>query len=258
MDSILTFWNWKIKPKSSHRKKTSIIQRTHSINRRLLNATPAFRYQSTHIILRPLETSWLLGNTGLILVNAPFFAPNEDILHVLTCQHQSANEKRESLLQELKVWLQSANTAPDITSSLISGIRSWFRDPFGDDEPLHNTSDEATFTALSIQLDIGWFALFCGYVTKPVITCQHEFYQSIGSRKHGTSWGRQLSSELWNLTRAIWMHRNLALHETSSIHELSGLENLHLAITAEYNLGLGFLPMPYSPFFYSTLPSFLT
>ena len=54
------------------------------------------------------------------------------------------------------------------------------------------------------------------------------------------------------------MHRNLALHETSSIHELSGLENLHLAITAEYNLGLGFLPMPYSPFFYSTLPSLLS
>ena len=34
-------------------KKTSIIQRTHSINRRLLNATPAFRYQSTLIKLDP-------------------------------------------------------------------------------------------------------------------------------------------------------------------------------------------------------------
>ena len=35
----------------SPKQKTSIIQRTHSVNRRFLNATPAFRYQSTLILI---------------------------------------------------------------------------------------------------------------------------------------------------------------------------------------------------------------
>ena len=182
---------------------------------------------------------------------------NEDVLHVLvTCQHHSASEKRESLLQELKVWLQSVKTDPDITTLIISGLRSCFLDPFGDEPLLHHTSDATTtFAALTRQLDIGWFAFMCGYITTPLIKCQHSYYRSIDSLKHGTtSWGCQLSSKLWNLTRSIWIHRNSVLHDTSTIHELSGLATLRLSITAEYNCGCGDLPMPYSPFFYSTLP----
>ena len=112
-----------------------------------------------------------------------------------------------------------------------------------------------------LQLDIGWFAIMCGYVTTALMKCQHHaYYRYIDSRKHGKSWGRQLSSKLWNLTRSIWIHRNSVMHETSTIHELSGLTaTLCLSITAEYNMGRGDLPMPYSPFFYySTLPFLLS
>ena len=35
-------------------------------------------------------------------------------------------------------------------------LRSWFRDPYGD-EPLHYCPNPSTFRALTSQLDLGWF-----------------------------------------------------------------------------------------------------
>ena len=125
----------------------------------------------------------------------------------------------------------------------------------GDEDDCIILLTTTTFAALTRQLDIGWFLAFmCRYITTPLIKCQHHsYYRSIDSHKHGISYDHQLSSKLLNLTQSIWIHRNSVLHETSTIHELSGLATLRLSITAEYNLGRGYLPMPYSPFFYSTL-----
>ena len=47
---------------------------------------------------------------------------------------------RETQLKELQLWLRSRNTDPSILSSLIKGIRFWFRDPYGD-EPNHHCPD---------------------------------------------------------------------------------------------------------------------
>ena len=91
-------------------------------------------------------------------------APEEDIMHVMTCRSTSASELRETQLQELQIWLRSRNTDPSITSFLITGLRSWFRDPYGD-EPLYSCPHPRTFRALTQQLELGWFALLCGYIT---------------------------------------------------------------------------------------------
>lgn len=160
---------------------------------------------------------------------------------LLTCQHHSSSDKRESLLQELKVWLQSVKTDQDITAFVIGGLRSCFLNPFCD-EPLNHTSEATTYYALTHQLDIAWFELLCRYVTTDdLIKYQQAHYQSIASGKHSTSWGRQLSSQLWNLTRSILIHRNSVLHETSPSHVLSGLDTLHLSITAGQSLRLALI-----------------
>ena len=205
----------------THRSLVERLSETLEVDMHVLDSTISWSTfskarKSSPLSLSVFVTKWISNTaaTGTVMVarqhrvhnNCPICnAPNEDILHVLTCPHRSASENRDTLLQEFKLWLQSANTSPDITSFLITGLRSWFLDPFGD-EPLHETDDASTFVSLLTQLDIGWFALLCGYVTKSLIQCQHSFYKSIESRKHGTSWGRQLSTKLWNLTRSIWMH----------------------------------------------------
>ena len=173
----------------------------------------------------------------------------EDILHMLTCPDPTASNMRETLLQDLKLWLVSSKTDPDVTRFLITGLRSWFVDPFGD-EPLHTTTDQTTFNALTEQLTIGWFNLLCGYITSDIVNIQHRYFQTISSRRHGASWATQLSHKLWTLTFSIWKFRNASLHETDTIHHVHGLTHLHQAIVSECALGQSDLPRPYAPFFY--------
>ena len=79
-------------------------------------------------------------------------------MHVMTCRSNSATELRETQLQEIQVWLRSRNTDLCITSFLMTGLRSWFCDPYGD-EPLCSCPHLRTFRALTQQLELGWFAL---------------------------------------------------------------------------------------------------
>ena len=177
-------------------------------------------------------------------------------MHVMTCRSISASELRETQLQELQVWLRSRNTDPSITSFLITGLRSWFHDPYGD-KPLYYCPHPRTFRALTQQLELGWFALLCGYITSDLSQAQHNYFRYTQWKKHGDTWAKQLSIKLWSITFNIWKHRNNVLHDTEAIHQLSGMEILKQSITAVYNLGQDELPMPYSPFFYQPLPLLL-
>ena len=208
-------------------------------------------------------TKWLSNTaaTGVIMKNrghrkhsnCPLCnAPEEDIMHVMTCRSTSASELRETQLQELQIWLRSRNTDPSITSFLITGLRSWFRDPYGD-EPLYSCPHPRTFRALTQQLELGWFALLCGYITSDLSQAQHNYFRYTQRKKHGNTWAKQLSIKLWSITFNIWKHRNHVLHDTDAVHQLSGMEILKQSITAEYNLGQDELPRPYSPFFYQPL-----
>jgi hypothetical protein len=181
---------------------------------------------------------------------------DEDILHMLTCRHHQASTTRETLLQDLKLWMITSRTDPDITRFILAGLRSWFLDPFGD-EPLHTSTDHTTFLALTEQLELGWFALLCGYLTHSLVTTQHRYFQSISSRRHGASWAKQLTQKLWNLSFSIWKSRNSCLHDTDTIHRLHGLTHLRRAIAAECALGQSDLPQPYAPFFYLPASSLL-
>lgn len=256
----------------THRSFVERLSETLEVPQQLLDASISWssfgkaRKQS-RISTAAFVTKWLSNTaaTGVIMVarkqrlcsNCPLCdQADEDVLHVLTCQSTSASEKRETLLQEFKVWLQSVKTDPDIVSYLVTGLRSWFKDPFGD-EPLHRTTSDRAFRAISTQLEIGWFALLCGYITTDLIQCQHFHYADISSKKHGSSWGKQLTIKLWDLTFALWKHRNASLHDTDAIDHLSGLDALKDAISTEHSLGQADLPMPYSPFFYLPLPSLL-
>ena len=122
------------------------------------------------------------------------------------------------------------------------------------DEPLHQCPNPSTFKALTTQLELGWFALLCRYITSDLSNAQHKYFRNTHRKKHdGNTWAKQLSIKLWAITFNLWKHRNQILHETDAVHALSGMNILHSSITAEYNLGQDELPMPYSPFFYQPL-----
>lgn len=172
-------------------------------------------------------------------------------MHVVTCRSPSALELRETQLQELQLRLRSRNTDPIITSFLITGIRSCFHC----DALFHqcHTGNPTTFRALKEELDIGWFALLCGYITSDFSHAQHRYFRTTHRKRHGYMLAKQLSIKQWALTFNVWKHRNQILHETDIVHSLSGMELLRSSITAKYNLGQDELPMPYSPLFYQPL-----
>ena len=183
--------------------------------------------------------------------------PEEDIMHhVMTCRSTSVSELRETQPQELQIWLRSRNTDPSITSFLITGLRSWFCNSFGE-EPLYCCPHPCIFRALTQQLELGWFAFLCRYITSDLSQAQHNYFCYTQRKKHGDIWAKQLSIKLWSITFNIWKHRNNVLHDTDAVHQLSGMEILKQSITAEYKLGQVELPMPYSPFFYQPLPLLL-
>jgi len=55
----------------------------------------------------------------------------EHLLHVLVCSADSAVDFRKPLLADFETWLLNKDTQPDIAEYLLTGLSSWFEDPFG-------------------------------------------------------------------------------------------------------------------------------
>ena len=118
------------------------------------------------------------------------------------------------------------------------------------------THDKVTDKAIRSQLKMGWYHFMCGLQTKEMVDLQQAYFIKMKSQKSGTRWAATVTTKMWNILIQIWQHRCAILHNTNAIHQLSGLEQLHTAIIAEYALGQGDLPGPYSSFFHTPL-SFL-
>ena len=56
---------------------------------------------------------------------------DEHLLHVLICSADAAVDFRQPLLTDLENWLIDEETHPDIADYLLTGLTSWFEDPFG-------------------------------------------------------------------------------------------------------------------------------
>ena len=183
-------------------------------------------------------------------------APNEDLLHILTCPHPESKIFRNLQLEELQQWLQSEMTHPDISDFIISGLRSWFEDPEGY-EPFHHFSTHALYDALQDQLQFSWFAALCGYISSSISSQQHQYFKSQQSRKSGNRWTIKLIHKLWTILHNIWKFRNDQLHQDSTISQLSGIDHLKTAIIQEHTLGRGNLPQVYASYFTTSIDALL-
>jgi len=87
-------------------------------------------------------SKWLSGDTatGLVMkrkkqclhAHCPLCGEDDDHhLHVLICPDATAVDFRIPLLTELETWFIDKDTYPDIAEYLMTGLTSWFEDPFG-------------------------------------------------------------------------------------------------------------------------------
>ena len=91
----------------------------------------------------------------------------------------------------------------------------------------------------------------------PLVKDQELFYLESGSKRSALRWVSTISTQLWNITYQLWMHRNDVLHASSRIHILSGLVHLQNSICSEFSTGLQHLPSTYSRYFSIPLPLLL-
>ena len=185
--------------------------------------------------------------------------PNEDQTHILTCSNSNLDSLRCDLLSNIKTWMESAKTSPYITNFIYNGIHTWFQNPL---QPNHLHIDPCTSEHIQrgilSQQSIGWFNTLCGFFNNDFINIQSSHYTSINSKQSATIWAAKLISKLWNLLQSIWIHRNIKLHRTNSIHLLSGLPHLKQSIIQEHQLGPLGLPTIYSSYFYQPLQKLLS
>ena len=214
-------------------------------------------------------SKWLSGDTatGLVMkrrkqrlhAHCPICGEDDEhLLHVLICPDTTSVDFRKPLLTELETWLIEEDTHPDITEYLMTGLTSWFDDPFGT-EPTIRSNVCSIRQAASLQSqEIGWYAFLCGFIVEPLVTCQQSHYSSTQSRRRGERWAIRLIHRCWKILHLIWMHRNSALHESEAHQNNRGAIHLPLVITFEHARGLDTLHRVYAPYFRIPLTDLLT
>lgn len=181
----------------------------------------------------------------------------EDFFHVLTCDHPEAQSIWIEHLTNIKKWMLSHNAGPELPRAICGYLHSW---RFGSPPPnITSFSDIEIHQSILEQHEIGWKSMFDGLLSRHWSIYQTNHLRSINKRQTGTQWIAILQKKIWELSRALWEHRNKVRHpnDKDNIH-LFEKDAVDLEIRHEYRLGLKHLPHhSYKYLFEETLGSLL-
>jgi len=107
-------------------------------------------------------------------------APQEHLVHILTCPHPEVRTITSDLLIELEAWLTQEDTYPSLTPILVASIRSWLLDLYGD-EPAFLWPSPHLREAIIDQQQLGWYAFLMGFIATPIVSLQNSYYKTIDS-----------------------------------------------------------------------------
>ena len=116
----------------------------------------------------------------------------------------------------------------------------------------------ALWQAAVDQTQVGWASFIEGFVVHSWATAQQEYFSAIGHRLLGHIWLAQLIDHLWRVGQHMWEHRNLVLHQGSSIPQFL-CEWCHHAdkVHVQFELGLGMLDQWYAHWFHGMVDDLL-
>ena len=155
----------------------------------------------------------------------------EDAKHVWLCQGEGADEVWRASLQSLDKWMESVDTDPDISATIIAFLHSWRSDSYLNYNPPFCIRD-----AIQQQSDIGWNLVLEGWLAKEWELVQQAYYNLIKSRRSGKRWTISIIKKLWQVAWDLWDHRNQILHEKDNAVVQQQLRQLDSNITASYHL----------------------
>lgn len=119
-------------------------------------------------------------------------SPVENFTHVLRCEHPNASSWRAHFLHSLTQWLQRNETPPALAAEIFSNIDHWL------------SSSKSHLS--SPQTQIGWDALYCGFITTSWCT----------SFPSDSTWHSDFITFIWEQVLEAWYIRNQTTDELQS------------------------------------------
>jgi hypothetical protein len=135
----------------------------------------------------------------------------EDMLHVLTCPAADLHWTT-AWNSIIPPWSVKNPTSAGVLDSIKLHLDHWRKSL-----PAPDTSfcTRNLRTALKAQSKIGWQNFLDGFIAHQWDVVQAEFYEETRSRRSPVLWLAGLINQMWNLSHAMWSHRNAAQHATS-------------------------------------------
>ena len=155
--------------------------------------------------------------------------PGETTDHLLTCPHASLRKTYIDGLQELKKWLDSVYTHPEITSCLLRGLGARTTDSFA------RYASAGVQQAALEQDRIGWVNLWFGRTSCLWQTLQERYYRHHHPTRSVQRWSAGLVTQLLGICHDLWIARNEVLHDRSPTSRTA--EEVNASIQEQFQLG---------------------
>ena len=151
---------------------------------------------------------------------------------MFVCPHPHMTHSCNKLFTSVLTWLQDVDTDPLIIHIIQC---SWYKDvpELGEDCPLVYRQ------VYQDMQEIGTHHMWMGLLHIQLVPLQHSYYQSIGSKKTGQTWGRTFIGKMLRASHQLWMERNHMLH-CRTVSGINGLEMARLTteVTKQFDLGV--------------------
>ena len=164
---------------------------------------------------------------------------NEDVAHILQCNHNSAKALWDQEVTKLQQWMIENDGEPNMVQAIIENINAWRSQyPY----PATRYDNRTLRSAIRHQDEIGWQNFIEGFKDIGWRKVQMTHFQHINSQKSVLLWMSRLQQKLWNIMKAMWTDRNNTLHhEGNTVHQHE-MQAITAEILIEWQIGIDILP----------------
>ena len=164
----------------------------------------------------------------------------ETTSHLLHCQDEEATELWDKEFQQYLHTLKQIGTSIMLRNIIITELSCW-----RDNKPFPTTTSLPfeLQALIRVQRHIGWKNFLEGVLAQEWAQQQFKLKNQRYSYKKSRVWIKNVIKANWKLLRSLWQHRNEKLHNTQTILDREGHKELIQAVTKEWKIGLGKLPI---------------
>jgi hypothetical protein len=137
-------------------------------------------------------------------------------------------------MAKLTDWMKKNYTSPELARWIVIRLNAWRTGS----HIIQVYSQPIVNKAIKDQDKIGWWQFLLGRVSKSMTTAQAQYLKIHKPQRKSESWIKGLLTQTWEISFAMWEHRNHALHgdALTPTQELE-LEALRQQVIEEFTKG---------------------